>query len=133
MVFLKTLSIIGERMEIGVDCLEINRFSFIRTNQKFQQKIFTQNEIDYCIMRRSCEQHFAVRFAGKEAVKKALSQYKIELPINKIEILNDHEGKPYVKILDERGSNFRIKISLSHSKYIAIAFAIVCNEKRKSE
>jgi len=77
-------------------------------------------------------QHYAARFAGKEAVVKALQCYGIRVPLNKIEILNRRRGIPFVAILDKRVRAFEIKISLTHSDTMAAAVAIVC-EKRPRE
>lgn len=112
-------------MEIGVDCVEISRFQDILFNLKMQKRIFTQNEINYCLNNKSPCKHFAARFAGKEAIVKALSQKDIQVTLNKIEILNDQIGRPHVKILDEKYSDIVIKISLSHSDTIAMAFAVI--------
>jgi holo-[acyl-carrier protein] synthase len=89
------------------------------------KKIFTENEIQYCEKKENSSQHYAVRFAGKEAVVKAFSCYNLSISLKHIEILNKKNGCPYVKILDDKFSDFEIKISLSHSNDIAIAVAIV--------
>jgi holo-[acyl-carrier protein] synthase len=112
-------------MEIGVDCVEIERFNDILNDIKLLHKIFTPREIEYCKQRNKFPQHFAVRFAAKEAVIKALSHYNIRIPFNKIEIVNEKDGRPFVKILDNQHNSLRLKISLSHSNKIAIAFALV--------
>ena len=112
-------------MEIGVDCIEISRFQDMDTNISLQKKIFTLNEINYCICKKSSSRHFAARFAAKEAIFKALSQIDAKIALNDIEILNDSKGRPHVKILDERYNDIIIKISLSHSDTIAIAFAVI--------
>jgi len=113
-------------LEIGIDCVDILRFTQdIASKENMLEKIFTENEIQYCEKKVKKSQHYAVRYAGKEAVVKAFSCYKIEITMNKIEILNKKNGIPFVNILDDKLSNFYIKISLSHSREIAIAVAIV--------
>ena len=118
-------------MAIGVDCVDIARFSDIINDEKLLHKIFTVREIEYCKGKKPFSQHFATRFAGKEAVIKALSHYKIQIPLNQIEILNNRNGSPFVKVLDEGYESFEMKISLSHSKEIAIAMVAII-EKRKT-
>lgn len=106
-------------INIGVDCVEIEQFETISTT--LINKIFTSREISYCNSKAKPSQHFAVRFAGKEAVLKALSC--LTIPLNKIEILNDAMGAPSVNILEPRYKQV-IKLSLSHSDKTAFATAI---------
>ena len=119
-----------EDMEIGVDCVDIARFSDILNDEKLLHKIFTAREIEYCKAKKPFSQHFAARFAGKEALIKALSHYNIQIPLNQIEIINNQHGSPFVRILDDKYKSFEMKISLSHSKEIAIACVIVSDKKR---
>lgn len=118
-------------MEIGIDCVNISRFDDkLLSNNKFLEKVFTKNEILYCKKKAKPSQHFAVRFAGKEAVIKALSHYAVKVPFNQIEILNDEGGIPSVRILNDNLNHFDIKISLSHSIEIAMAVALVSNNSK---
>ncbi|EKD63228.1 MAG: 4'-phosphopantetheinyl transferase [uncultured bacterium] len=113
-------------MEIGIDCVDICRFKGIEKNKRLLAKIFTKKEVEYCISRRSHAQHFAVRFAAKEAVLKALMCYGESVPFNKIEIINGTNGKPEVNLIG-RKHKFKCKISLSHSREIAMAQALIIN------
>ena len=113
-------------MEVGIDCIDISRFdTSVFSKEGFLDNIFTKNEIQYCIGTAKPSQHFAVRFAGKEAVIKALSPHNIKISYNEIEIVNDNRGIPAVVILKEGFDSFKFKISLSHSKDIAMAVALV--------
>lgn len=113
-------------MEVGIDCIDISRFDKDAcSNKKFLTKIFTKNEISYCQSKAKAAQHFAVRFAGKEALIKALSSYNVKIPLNQIEILNNGKGIPHVRILDDKFNYFNIKLSLSHSNKVAIAVVLV--------
>jgi len=111
-------------MEIGIDCVDICRFEGIENNKRLLEKIFTKNETKYCMSRTPHAQHFAVRFAAKEAVIKGLMCYGITKSFNEIEIINRDNGKPEVRILQEK-RKFTCKISLSHSREIAIAEALI--------
>jgi holo-[acyl-carrier protein] synthase len=115
-----------QSIEIGVDCIDINRFDddFL-LNKNILKKIFTINEIHYCEIKNTPKIHFAGKFAAKEAIIKALSNILLDIPLNNIEILNDGQGKPYVKLLREFSENLIIKISISHTENIAMATAIV--------
>ena len=120
-------------MEVGIDCVDIPRFDKdVLSNENFLRRIFTKKEIQYCNRKAKPSQHFAARFAGKEAIVKALSQCNIKVPSNQIEILNNREGIPFVRILNEKCKDLEIKISLSHSSEIAMAVAIV-SENAKSK
>jgi holo-[acyl-carrier protein] synthase len=112
-------------MEIGVDCIEIRRFIPFEKDNHFLSKIFTKKEIEYCQSNKNSCQHYAARFAGKESVIKALSHYGIQLSPNQIEILNDKRGIPFVTLKVDHCNQYKVKISLSHSDEIALAFAVV--------
>jgi len=116
----------GDKLEIGIDCVDILRFNEdIVSKKNILKKVFTESEIQYCEKKVKKSQHYALRFAGKEAVIKAFSCFKIEISLNQIEILNKKNGIPFVKILNDKLSDFDIKISLSHSRETAIAVAVV--------
>lgn len=119
-------------IRIGTDIIEISRIkkSIEDTDNKFIERIYTNKEIEYCESRKSQKyQHYAVRFAGKEAVFKAISSMlknKFEIDWKDIEILNDSSGRPYVNILKSKISDkINIDISLSHCKEYALATVIV--------
>ena len=116
-------------MEIktGVDIIEVERIKKSIENQgeNFINKVFTQNEIDYCKnTKKMMYQHYAARFAAKEAVLKAVSSglnSKYDLDWKDVEILNDKEGRPYVNFKNEISSKVEIDLSLSHIKEYAVA------------
>ena len=61
----------------GIDIIEIDRVksSIEETNNKFIERVYTKNEIQYCESKNSQKyQHYAARFAAKEAVFKAISK-----------------------------------------------------------
>ena len=113
-------------MEIGIDCVEISRFkNDILSKKNILNKIFTEKEIEYCENKEKKSQHYAVRFAGKEAVVKALNSYGVKVSLKNIEILKKENGSPYVRILNNNENDFDIKISLSHSNETAIAVVLI--------
>ena len=108
---------------IGVDIESISRFQDLKRNKSklFFSKIFTDNEMDYCFSKKAFAQHLAVRFAAKEAIIKAIcSLDEKKIPLNKVEIIKKDNGVPLIKL-----KGYNIKISLSHCKDMAIAFAVV--------
>ena len=60
-------------MYVGIDIIEIKRIErLFSANEGFLKKIYTENEVAYCNGRKNKYQHFAARFAAKEAMFKAL-------------------------------------------------------------
>lgn len=111
---------------IGVDCIEISRFTAkILNNKKFISRIFTKKEQEYCFNKPKPSQHFAVRWAAKEAVLKALPKKYKSLFYNSIEIINKKEGKPKIFIKNNLNCDYNFFVSLTHSKRFAIAFVLI--------
>lgn len=122
-------------MEIktGIDIIEIDRIkeSIESTNGEFCNRVYTKKEIEYCESKKVQKyQHYAVRFAAKEAVFKAISlnlQNKYDVTWKDIEVVNDENGRPYINILNKNIPEIaNIDISLSHCKQYAIANVIIC-------
>ena len=103
----------------GTDIVEVNRFRKIIKlyGNKFLSKIFTKSEIIYCNSQRDPAVHFAGKFSAKESVKKALSEnFKFStLKFNKLSILNDDNGRPYLDTNLFPISNLDISISVSYT------------------
>ncbi len=116
---------------IGHDIIEINRIeeSISKFGDRFYNKLFTQKEINYCLEKASPAIHFAGRFAAKEAIAKALGTgFGEHLKWLDIEITNDDLGKPNVAFLNDLQKdypNYLPSISISHTKSMASAFAII--------
>lgn len=116
------------KTRIGTDIIEVYRIEKALKNQKLLGKIYTENEIRYCDNKRNKYQHYAVRFAGKEAVYKAISPFlksKNKISWKNIEIENDKYGRPKVNLIGIEITGLEIDISLSHIEELAIATAIV--------
>ena len=108
-------------MEIGLDIVEIQRIRrLIKGNPRFMNRVFTPHEIAYCREKKDPWQHYAVRFAAKEAVWKAID--RDGLALKDISVSRDERGKPGVMIRGRRVPGF--KLSLSHSDNYAVAVAI---------
>ena len=121
------------KIRTGVDIIEIERIkqSIEETDGKFCERVYTQKEIEYCESKKAQKyQHYAARFAAKEAVFKAISQLldnKFDIEWKDIEILNDENGRPYVNLLKKDINIDDIDISISHCKTYAVASVVVCN------
>ena len=117
---------------IGIDIIEIDRIkrSIERYKDLFLNKIFTQTELDYCLSKKNKYQHFAARFAAKEAISKALSTgWNKEFKWKDIEIYNEKSGMPNVILKGNLekflGDDKSLKITMSHSEHYVTCFAII--------
>lgn len=117
---------------LGIDIIEINRVkkSIEKYGDKFLDKVFTEGEIKYCNNKFNKYQHYAARFAAKEAVYKALaSGWQEGLRWKDIEIQNDASGIPSVntrgKLESFLSNNMQLRISFSHSENYVTAVAII--------
>ncbi len=117
---------------IGVDIIEIDRIKSVidRFDRRFLNKIYTENEIDYCINKANKYQHFAARFAAKEAIYKALSEAEQKIASWKnIEVFNQNNGLPivktYGKLKEYLSDDKEIKLSISHSENYVVCFAVI--------
>ena len=115
------------QIKCGTDIIEISRIkeAIEDTKQAFLQRVYTQKEIDYCESKKKMKyQHYAARFAAKEAFFKAISDLfaPYEITWKDIELTNNEKGRPQICLLQKKISNLQnIDISLSHCKEYAIA------------
>ena len=115
---------------IGTDIVSIPRLKKSITSSvgdKFLNRIFTENEINYCNNKVDSFIHFAGRFAAKEAITKALlSSEKIDsINMKSIEIISGKNRKPEVNLIISSELKFQCKVSISHTDEYAIAFTIL--------
>ena len=106
---------------VGIDLVEINRFKErpYSTNQSFYTKIFSEDEINYCLKFSDSYRHFAGKFALKEALIKSIKK-KIQFS----EILTSHlDSKPQVNIEKFHGE-YDFHASLSHETDFAIGIVL---------
>src|SRR5436190_22303233 len=116
-------------MRVGVDLIEIERVRrALDRYPGFRARCFTQAEREYCDSRPNPPQHYAARFAGKEAVGKALG-VGVRFTWREIEIRG--RPKPGVHLSGrtkewwERKGCGQIDLSMTHSKELAAAIAVV--------
>ncbi len=117
---------IQDDIGVGVDIEDISRFEDLDHNMHkgFFERVYSENEVEYCYSKGYPAQHLAVRFACKEAVFKALSSFGIEgISYCDLEIISTDNGCPKIHI-KRLGGDYQVDISMSHCKDKAIAFAI---------
>ena len=113
----------------GVDIIEIHRIKQVldRYGERFLNRLFTPNEIDYC---RGRAPNLAGRFAAKEATMKALGTGVRGVSWKDIEVVRADSGAPSVKLYgraenrSERLHVVEISVSISHSREYAVAFVV---------
>lgn len=114
---------------LGVDTIEVARFAdALARRPRLAERCFTPAEAAYCASRAFPAQHFAVRFAAKEAVGKALGVGMRRW--QEAEVVRGHHGAPEVVLhgrMAERAASLgvsRIHLALTHSTTDAVAVAV---------
>jgi holo-[acyl-carrier protein] synthase len=121
---------------IGIDTIEVPRISktISEYNEQFLHRIYTKAEIDYCLSRRYSAEHYAARFAAKEAFSKAIGTgIRRGFRWSEVEVVKEFSGKPAIRLLGSMdgiaehiiGKNYQIQLSLTHTKEIAEAIVII--------
>lgn len=116
----------------GVDIVEVDRFSKLINNPDFINRFFNKKEQKTYNNAQSMCEHYASRFAAKEAFGKALGTGLASFSLTDIFVKNDEKGKPYIQVenkaeevLKKTYGDCKIHLSLSHEKTFAIAYVII--------
>lgn len=119
---------------LGVDMIEIARVeeSIARFRDRFLSRVFTDDERAYCEKRRAkSAQSYALRWAAKEAVAKALGTgIRGGVDFKDIEVVSDALGRPAVRLSRGAARTAKAKriacvhLSLSHDGPHAVALAV---------
>lgn len=116
------------KVTCGTDIIEINRIkeNIENLGEKFLNRVFTEKEIKYCESKKAQKaQHYAGRFAAKEATFKAISSMlddKFSICWKDIEVVNDKNGKPTLNIIGINMDGIEsIDLSISHCREYAVA------------
>jgi holo-[acyl-carrier protein] synthase len=124
---------------IGTDIVECLRIAQMieRHGELFITRVYTDHEIEYCQCRKQATQHFAGRWAAKEAVLKALGTgWRRGISWRDVEIRNDASGKPTVALrggardMVEELEITEMLISISHCRSHATAYALAVGKER---
>jgi holo-[acyl-carrier-protein] synthase len=116
---------------IGIDVIEIQRIKDVieKWDEKFVVRLFSRDEILRCRQRANPAECFAVRFAAKEALAKAVGHgWCRHFRWTDVEVVNDQAGKPDLRIIGITArlvENKRVMLSLTHTREYAAAMVIV--------
>lgn len=122
---------------IGIDIVEIDRIEqLIERHPQFIARVFNPSEQEYCQGKARPAIHYALRFAAKEALLKALGTGFRGVKWTDIEVKRDALGKPSValnsaaeKVAQEKGIG-RFQVSLSFNHHNAVAVVLAESEER---
>ena len=117
---------------IGTDIVEVSRIATAieKYGERFLNRIFTKTEQEYCETYKDGKYlHYAARFAAKESFSKAIGTGITQgFRFNEIGIKNLESGEPIVELtgeLAEKWGNYKLFISLSHTKEYAVAMLVM--------
>jgi len=119
---------------VGVDLVEVDRIRKSRENHGayFLEKVFTEEEREYCLGMSDPDPHFAARFAAKEAVAKAFGTgIGEDIGWRSVSVSREANGAPIVKLDDQATAKLKamggshVLLSLSHLTNLAAAFAVI--------
>jgi holo-[acyl-carrier protein] synthase len=118
-------------VKVGLDLIEIERIrAALDRYPRFRERCFTEAERAYCDSRANPAQHYAARFAGKEAVGKALG-FGVARAFAWKDVEIAGRPKPSVRLSGQvqawsaRVGAGEIDLSMTHSKSMAAAVAVV--------
>jgi holo-[acyl-carrier protein] synthase len=118
-------------VKVGLDLIEIGRIR--RTLERypsFRDRVFTEAERAYCDSRPNPPQHYAARFAGKEAVGKALG-FGVAQAFAWQDVEISGRPKPGVRLAGRvadwarRNEAGELDLSMTHSRELAAAVCVV--------
>jgi len=121
---------------IGIDTIEVPRIerTIAEYGDQFLNRIYTDDEVAYCNFRKFHSEHFAARFAAKEAFAKAIGTgIRRGFIWKEVEVGKEYSGKPIITLHGSMigkaqkiiGGNYQIQVSLTHTKFVAEAMVVI--------
>ena len=121
---------------IGIDTIEVARIarSIATYGDQFVKRIYSESEIQYCSNKPHAAEHFAARFAAKEAYAKAIGTgVRRKFVWRDVVVKKLMSGRPYIELagdMKERalgiiGKDFVVQLSITHTKEIAEAIVTI--------
>ncbi|NPD32851.1 holo-ACP synthase [Eggerthellaceae bacterium zg-997] len=133
----------GPNVGLGVDIVEVGRMkAILKRTPSFAERVFSPDERAYCDASSIPATHYALRFAAKEAVVKALGcGFSDGVGVRDIEVRRADNGRPFValsgrarEIADEQGvREIPVSLSFTHTDAVACALAITSGSVRAAE
>jgi holo-[acyl-carrier protein] synthase len=135
---MNSMNVLGIGSDI-IECLRIAQM-IERHGELFVHRVYTETEIEFCSSRKAATQHYAGRWAGKEAVLRAIGvEWVRGIAFRDIEILDSEGGRQVVGLTGEVREWCRklgieqIQISVSHCRSHATAYALALGTARAEE
>ena len=120
---------------LGVDIVEIGRMKdALERRPRLKERLFSAEERAYCDKRSRPEVHYALRFAAKEAVLKALGTGFSGMRFTDVEVARENTGRPVPRLSGraaERAAEIGVvemHLSLSFTHTTAVASAVAITE-----
>ena len=120
---------------VGTDIVRVSRIKSSLKNKFFLSRIYNKDEVTKCKKNKNWTNCFAKRFAAKEAFSKALGTgISKGINFNEIIVLNERNGKPYIKLINKtkkivekkiKKKKYRISLSIADEKNYAVAFVTI--------
>ena len=120
---------------VGTDIVRVSRIKNSLKNKFFLSRIYNKDEVEKCKKNKNWTNCFAKRFAAKEAFSKALGTgISKGVNFNEIIVLNERNGKPYIKLIDKtkkivekkiKRKKYVISLSIADEKNYAVAFVTI--------
>jgi holo-[acyl-carrier protein] synthase len=125
---------------LGVDMVEIDRMASALTRRpRLKERLFSAEERAYCERRNRPAVHYALRFAAKEAVLKALGTGFSGMKFTDVEVLRDSGGRPMPRLsgraaeVAEEIGVVEMHLSLSYTHTTAVASAVAITSRRDAD
>ena len=117
---------------VGIDLVGIEKIAKSVRRESFLRKVFTPGETEACIGLSNPAEHFAGKFAAKEAFMKAIGKgIRQKVWFTQIEVLSSETGAPNIRASGEAARTMkemgvtRVHASISHSEGMAVAVVIL--------
>jgi holo-[acyl-carrier protein] synthase len=121
----------GAIQGIGIDVVDVDRMKAMlgEHGEQFINRVFTETEVAYCRSKKNPHEHFAARFAAKEAVSKAMETgWRGSFNWKDVEVVNEPSGAPKITLHSSLATllaSCRVHLSISHTEKTVVAFAMI--------
>ncbi len=123
---------------LGVDIVEIDRMrDALARRPRLKERLFSEEERAYCEKRAKPEVHYALRFAAKEAVLKALGTGFAGMRFTDVEVVREANGRPVPRLSGAAAQRaaelgvIEMHLSLSFTHTTAVASAVAITEEAR--